>query len=284
MADFTAAQNLLSMDEVLGAYRTMGQCYPHHPSVALWRAWEYAAYRHHALNEPALDLGCGDGQFFRLVWPHVEDVVGLDVNPAVAEAARKSGVYREVHVIPAYELPFESDRFASIFANCSLEHMDQLPAVLRHVVRCLRPGGKFLFSVVTDKFLEWTTLPLLLRITGVPERGRLLQSEYIQYHHLLCPFSPEAWANQLTQVGFIIEDYIPIVPELTARFFLFLDHVWHIPFQGSEVGESLLPLFGAWPGFSSGIEDILRGFLRMESNWATCAGAVFYAQKPPRRG
>lgn len=282
MADFSRPQNLLGMMEVLEAYKVVCGSYPSHPSMALWRAWEYAAYRHHALDEPALDMGCGDGQFFRLVWPHARDVVGLDVDPAFAEAARKSGAYREVVVVPAYKLPFESNRFAFIFANCSLEHMDHLPEVFGHVARCLRPGGKFLFSVVTNKFLEWTMLPLLLRVLGEPERGELLQCEYIKYHHLLHRFSPKDWSDQLTQANLALEDYIPIVPELTARFFLFLDHLWHIPFQGAEVGESLSALFASWPDFNSGVEDILRGLLRMESNWEMCAGAVFCAQKRPR--
>jgi hypothetical protein len=33
----------------------------------IWRAWEYAACYSFTLPEPVLDVGCGDGYFFRLV-------------------------------------------------------------------------------------------------------------------------------------------------------------------------------------------------------------------------
>lgn len=257
----------------------VSQLHPYHPSVVLWRVWEYAAYQRHTLDEPALDMGCGDGLFFRLVWPHIRDVIGLDIDVAVAEAAKRSGVYREVHVVPSYDLPFESNRFASVFANCSLEHMDQLPEVFRQVSRCLRPGGKFLFSVATDKLLEWTPLPLLLRLVGETARGEFLQSEYVKYHHLVQQFSPKTWAGQLAKADLTVEDYIPIVPEFTARLFLFLDQLWHIPYGGQEVGDRLPAIFASWPNFNSGLEQILSGFLSMERDWATCGGAVFCARK-----
>ncbi len=55
-------------------------------------------------GERILDLGCGDGAFFRLLWPHLADVVGVDLDPAAVEAARQSGVYREVHGVAAHAL------------------------------------------------------------------------------------------------------------------------------------------------------------------------------------
>jgi ubiquinone/menaquinone biosynthesis C-methylase UbiE len=70
-----------------------------------------------------------------------ETLIGVDVNPDVAALGRKSGVYRKVHAAPADEIPEPDASFDHIFANCSLEHMDNLDAVLTEIKRCLKPGG-----------------------------------------------------------------------------------------------------------------------------------------------
>lgn len=279
MESMLALKRVLTMDEVAHGYRVLCSLYPHIPSLIIWRGWEYAAYQRYTLDEPALDLGCGDGRFVRLIWPTVRDVIGIDLDNDIAEVAKASGIYREVKVGPAHELPFESNYFASVFANCSLEHMDRLSEVFENVSRCLRPAGKFLFSVVTDKLLEWATLPLLLRLIGEPKRAASLLHEYIEYHHMINLFSPQAWAEQLSEADLVSEDYIPIVPELTARFFLLLDHLWHVPREGGEVGDALPGIFATWPNFGLGIEEILRGLLHMERDWNHCGGAVFCVRK-----
>src|SRR6185503_14601243 len=106
-------QSQLSLAEVLAGYDAVSQLYPYVPSLLLWRAWEYAAYQRYSLPEPVLDIGCGDGRYFQLVWPQIREVVGVDMDPGVADAARRSGVYRAVHETPAHQLPTPQAHFAS---------------------------------------------------------------------------------------------------------------------------------------------------------------------------
>ena len=40
---------------------------------------------------------------------------------------------------------------STMFANCSLEHMDHLDAVLSEIHRCLKPGGTLLCSVADGR-------------------------------------------------------------------------------------------------------------------------------------
>src|SRR6266849_6710505 len=140
-------QSFLLLQEVLAGYDAVSQLYPYIPPMTIWRAWEYAAYQRYTLPEPVLDIGCGDGRFFRLVWPQLRDVVGIDMDAGIADAARRARVYREGYVAPAHQLPVLSESFASAFANCSLEHMENLPAVLESIRRSVRLEGPFLLSV-----------------------------------------------------------------------------------------------------------------------------------------
>ncbi|WP_133716048.1 class I SAM-dependent methyltransferase [Methylocaldum gracile] len=272
-------QVLLSAEEVLKGYDAVSQLYPYVPPMSMWRAWEYAAYQRYQLMEPVLDIGCGDGQYFRLIWPELKEVVGVDINPSVADVARKSGVYSEVHVMPADRLALSGGSFASAFANCSLEHMDNLSEVLRGISHRLRPGGQFLLSVVTDKFLEWSTLPLLIDKMGDTQRAQMLLNEYKAYHHLVNPLPPEVWIKSFENAGFEVIEHIPILPEMTSRLFLFLDNLWHVPRPIGELGDDLFPYLMRLPSFPLAFRQILTGVLEMEQDWSLGSGAVFCVRR-----
>ena len=273
--------DVLSPDEVLAGYDAVSRLYPHIPPMSIWRAWEYGAYRRYALPEPVLDVGRGDGRFFRLLRPRVRDVVGVEIDVGVAEAARRSGVYREVHVAPAHQAPAPPESFASAFANCSLEHMDHLPEVLRSISRSVCPGASFLLSVVTDRFLEWAALPCLMAALGEPARARALRAEYEAYHHLVNPLPAETWVERLERAGFEVLEHVPLLPELTSRLFLFLDHLWHVPRPGGELGDSLFPFLTTLSDFPAAFRQVLAGVMRMERDWSTGSGAVFQARMKP---
>jgi len=272
-------QSLLAPEEVLAGYDAVSHLYPHVPSMCIWRAWEYAAYQRYSLTEPVLDVGCGDGRFFRLLWPHARDAIGVDSDLGVAALARPAGVYRDVRVAEAHAMPFASCTFASAFANCSLEHMDRLPDVLNNICRCLRPGGSFLLSVVTDKFLDWATLPLLGGELSGPARAEALRGEYKAYHHLVSPLPPDAWSEQLGRAGFHVLEHIPLLPELSSRFFLFMDHLWHLKRRDGELGDVLHPYLMMLPGFPQAFRHVLAGVLGLERVWSVASGAVFWVRR-----
>lgn len=245
----------------------------------MWRGWEYAAYQRYQLKEPVLDIGCGDGRFFQLMWPQVKAVVGIDSDQASLATAKESGVYTRVLLTGAQQLPFPQGSFASAFANCSLEHMDHLDTVLRNIFCSLQPGGTFLLSVVTNKFLEWASLPLLIRLVSEPERARSVQTDYENYHHLVNPLPFEKWVDRLQGAGFEVTEYVPILPEMTSRLFLFLDHLWHVRRPEGELGDLMYPLIAGLPQFSTGFQQVLSGFLQMETHWDITSGAVFQARR-----
>lgn len=272
---------LLSQTSVLTAYDAVSKLYPHIPSLSHWRSWEYAAYQHFELNGRVLDLGCGDGRYFRLIWPGLAEVVGVDMNPYVAEQGRSSGVYRQVHVAPAHQVPEPDASFDHIFANCSLEHMDHLEAVLAEIHRCLKPGGTLLCSVVTDRFVAWSLLPNLVAMAGFEEAATSLQKNFLEYHHLANPLSVGDWAKRFTQAGLVAEEHAPILPKMNSGIFLLMDTLWHVKKAGGgELGDVIFPFLSANENFPAAFRKVFKGLLAMETDWRDCSGAVFLVRKP----
>ena len=265
--------------DVLAGYDAVCPLYANVPPLSLWRAWEYAAYRQFCINGRVLDLGCGDGRYFRLIWPECDNVVGIDMAPAETLLAKKSGVYRTVHTVAAHQIPEADETIDHVFANCSLEHMDSLDEVLAEVVRLLKPGGTLVCSVVTDKFVEWALLPEILEKTGGEQSASRVRQEFLDYHHLSNPYPLERWLETFSRVGLIPEVHIPILPKYCSSVYLLIDNLWHLKQGDGELGESFMSFIAGNPAFSKGFRSILDGLLQMEDDRSLCAGAVFLVRK-----
>ena len=267
--------------EILSGYDAVSSLYSHIPSLSHWRSWEYAAYQHYRLDGRVMDLGCGDGQYFKLIWPGATDVVGVDMSPGVAELGRKSSVYHEVHVAPAHQVPEPDGSFDHVFANCSLEHMDNLDAVLAEINRCLKPGGSLLCSVVTNRFVEWSLLPDFVAMAGFEEAAGALLKDFSDYHHLTNPLSVQQWVQSFNFAGLDAEEHIPILPIHNSGIFLLMDSLWHVKrIAGGEFGDVITTFLSPNPKFPGGFRKIIAGLLEMESDWQDCSGAVFLVRKP----
>ena len=272
---------LLKETEVLLTAREIGKIYPQVVSLILWRAWEVAAYRYYRLVEPVLDLACGDGRFFHFSWPKIRDAVGIDHDPSACSNAQTSGIYREVHQVPAHQLPFSDATFGSVFSNCALEHMDHIDQVLLENFRVLKPGGLFLASVVTDKFVEWGMMPLMSKLYSAEGKGETLWQDYVDYHQLKNPFTQEEWVARVEKAGFRVQEKIPIAPEPSGRIFMLFDELWHIKLKDKvELSQKLHEYLSSLPDFSSGFDDILRGLMKLSLNPTVGAGLVIAARKP----
>ena len=272
---------LLLADEILRGYDAVCALYPHVPPLSHWRAWEYAAYQHFKIDGRILDLGCGDGRYFRLIWPNANEVVGIDMDAQVAALGKQSGVYRDVHVTPAHQVPEPNASFDHVFANCSLEHMDHLHTVLMEVKRCLKPGGTLVGSVVTNRFVEWSLLSNLVAMTGHQDVAQSLQKDFLDYHHLANPLTVEGWAKSFERAGLVLETHIPILPKYNSGIFLLMDSLWHVKrLNGGELGDVIFPFLSINSKFPSAFRKVFEGLLDMETDWQDACGAVFVVRKP----
>lgn len=94
----------------------------------------------------ALDLGCGEGRFCRLLQAEGIATIGIDPTAElIAEARRQdpAGDYR-VQGAEALDLPDASVDL--VVAYLSLIDIEDLTAALREVRRVLQPGGHFLIA------------------------------------------------------------------------------------------------------------------------------------------
>ena len=121
-------------------------------------------------HERALDLGCGTGPYLRLLARRADEVVGVDIAPAMIEEARRSlppGL-KKVHlsVASVFDLPFPEDHFDIGVCIGVLEYFDDPAAVLRAAFRVIKPGGSIVLTVPNAFGLA--------RLTGLPRTITLL--------------------------------------------------------------------------------------------------------------
>jgi len=276
----TGTQLEIHPDQLRQSFEAVAGLYPYQPSLSLWRAWEHAVYQEHDLPGPVLDLGCGDGRFFTLLWPERGDVIGLDRNAvALAVAAREKG-YRLVCQSDAVLLPFEEESFGSVFSNCVLEHLQDPLPVLREVHCCLRPGGKFLFSVITKQLVDWIAPPWHALSSDSSHRFRTDSDLWTTYHSIEKALSAEEWRCALEAAGFAVERQTPILPENSARVFLYLDILCHTPTSDGEVSSHLQSYLKNQRNFPEAYSHIVEGLCLMEIERQCSGGVVFMARKP----
>jgi len=184
--------------ELLGLAQTVYDI----PSLAAWRAAELKALRRCTFEPPVLEIGCGNGRFTSLLLERVD--WGVDLNPREVElCSRRKGIYRRLGCMDARRLTFADGVFATVFANCVVEHIPNLGRVLAECRRVLRPGGALIATVP----LVEMNRHLLFRS---PRYARLRAGQ-LRHLNLL---THDAWLEALSEAGF---STIRTTPYLSAR-------------------------------------------------------------------
>jgi SAM-dependent methyltransferase len=94
----------------------------------------------------ALDVGCGEGRFCRMLKSHSVDVVGIDPTPALIAAARTRDVRGTYLAARAERLPFRGAAFDLVVSYLSLIDIPDVQAAIPEMARVLRPGGTLLIA------------------------------------------------------------------------------------------------------------------------------------------
>jgi SAM-dependent methyltransferase len=210
---------------------------------------------------PTLDVGCGDGHFAAAcIGRRLE--AGIDPNPASAAEARAAGVYRQVLTGSAADLPFGDAQFSSVVSNCVLEHIPPLDESLAEIYRVLKPGGKLVITVPSERFADSLFWPQALRRVGLEERaeayGRWFNGISRHFH----TYTREEWSRRLETAGFRVTRWTSYLrPDAMALFDL--SHYYGAP---TLVSKRLTGRWILWPGkrdylpWERWIENRLAGF------------------------
>src|SRR5436190_14585338 len=94
----------------------------------------------------ALDVGCGEGRFCRMLKLHGIDVTGVDPTSPLIAAARArdpEGVYLDA---VAEHLPFGDASFDLVVSYLSLIDIPDVHAAIPEMARVLNPGGSLLIA------------------------------------------------------------------------------------------------------------------------------------------
>lgn len=97
-------------------------------------------------NGSALDIGCGDGKFTRLLASRFKSVGGIDVKEKkieeAREAAKAAGVTVDFRTASGEAIPYADGSFDVVAFSNSLHHMPDAATALDEAMRVLKKGGK----------------------------------------------------------------------------------------------------------------------------------------------
>jgi SAM-dependent methyltransferase len=92
-----------------------------------------------------LDVGCGVGNYHRLLQADNRRISGIDVSSDSLETARQRNPEVDYRLYGGTEIPFETAQFDFAFAVCVFHHVPPLQraALTADVRRVVKPGGWF---------------------------------------------------------------------------------------------------------------------------------------------
>ena len=108
-------------------------------------------------GERVLDVACGHGRISRALARRGAHVIGVDLSAGLLEHAERALStepldIRYIHADVSTVESLEPDPFAAVVCSMGLADVDDLDGCLRLVARVLRPGGRFVFSILHPCF------------------------------------------------------------------------------------------------------------------------------------
>lgn len=181
-----------------------------HPATILWRAIELKhlneAIQKYNPIAPILDLGCAEGKIANILFKG-KRIFGLDNCWDLIKQNNKTDTYKALILANGCYMPFKKDIFKTVFSNCVLEHIPDLDKVLAEVSRVLDKGGRFIFTVPTDKFGEYLFFYQLFSTLGVSilaKKYSTLRNRLLSHFHC---YDHNVWIDKLRKNNLKVIDY-----------------------------------------------------------------------------
>jgi SAM-dependent methyltransferase len=98
----------------------------------------------------ALDVGCGEGRFCRMMREQGIEAIGIDPTVALIEEARRRDPHGDYQVGKAEQLAFEGGRFDLVVSYLTLIDIADVRAAISEMARVLGTGGSLLIANLTN--------------------------------------------------------------------------------------------------------------------------------------
>jgi len=98
----------------------------------------------------ALDVGCGEGRFCRMLAARGIAAVGIDPTGALIDEARRRDPRGDYRIGRAEALNFPDEHFDLVVSYLSLIDIPDLGVAIAEMTRVLRPGGSLLIANLTS--------------------------------------------------------------------------------------------------------------------------------------
>ncbi len=225
-------------------------------ALALRECIRLRAARTVDLEEPILDVGCGDGLFAQLAYPGKQSW-GIDINPSEVQRAQATGAYKTLICGNICRVDLPKGFFGSAIANCSLEHVPDLHDALVNIRGALKPGARFVLIVPTPDWTRWlATAEVLasLGLRGVSRAYGQALDKVFSHVHL---YDEAEWRARLERAGFGQVECTTIVERPTSWAF-------DLMLYPSLLGYATKKLTGRWvlaPGLRFVTVDVARALL-----------------------
>ncbi len=195
-------------------------------SVAIWRSVEAKYLANEKIKAPVIDLGCGFGEFMQCFTDKKIDI-GLDISKRDLSMAGKTNKYKKLILADARKMPFADNTFYTIISISTLEHIKNSNKLLKECYRVLKPGGKIIASIETDRVDNNTFYRPMLKKYGLKSISKYLTKKYNSFFKRHILLNNNEWKKLFEKNGFKIVKMENIVsPNVTKIYDLFILTSW----------------------------------------------------------
>lgn len=193
--------------------------------LSLWRTVEAKHLGRILLKGPILDIGCGWGEFAEAFGKKID--MGVDTAPRDLYVAAKEGMYKNLTLADARELPFTGNSYASIISISTFEHIPHAAKLLKEMYRVAKPNGILAVTMETEEVDKNTFYRPLLNKIGLSIISNWLTNAYnTKFHRHNLP-SKEQWVKDIERAGFkIVMTKDIISPTVTKLYDFFILTSW----------------------------------------------------------
>ncbi len=125
--------------------------------------WPFLSALQQSSNEALLilDVGCGRGEWLRLLGEHGYSPQGVDISQTMVDFCRLEGLQAEQGEVLTYLAGLADESLHVISAFHLIEHLsfEQMVSLFDACLRILKPGGKLFLKPLTRK--TWWSAPIL---------------------------------------------------------------------------------------------------------------------------